>query len=45
MDLRRDFIDSYQFRDLPPLEEPQWVPSDVPTGTLSRDGQWMKLQL
>jgi hypothetical protein len=45
MELHRDFIDTMPFKDGPPLTEPEWVPSDVPTNTRSRDGQWMKLQL
>jgi hypothetical protein len=46
MEIRRDFIDTFPYRDdqLPLLEEPRWVPSDVATGN-SQDGKWMKLQL
>lgn len=44
MEMQRDFIENYPFDELPPLKEPQWVPSDVPTGN-SQDGQWMKLRL
>lgn len=43
MEMRRDFIDSYPFNELPALTEPEWVPSDVPTGN-KQNGQWMKLR-
>jgi hypothetical protein len=45
IELNRDAIESKPpLQQWMPLFEPQWVPSDVPTGN-RYDGQWMKLQL